>query len=140
MPLSGKNSAELASLIPAKLRAASITMHCKPRHRPRVGILFSRAYVSAPSFPSIPRIPKPPGTQIASIEDKAFFAPSRVSHSSLGTQTISTLASFANPPARNASETERYASGKSMYFPTSATFTVCFGECTFLSKSSHSPH
>ena len=82
-------------------------MHCKPKQSPRVGILFSRANLSAPSFPSIPRIPNPPGTQIASISPSAFFAPSGVSHSSLGTQTISTFASLANPPARRASETER---------------------------------
>ena len=43
VPDSGENSAELASLIPARLRAASITMHCRPKHKPSVGILFSRA-------------------------------------------------------------------------------------------------
>ena len=82
-------------------------MHCNPRQRPRVGILFSRANFSAPNFPSIPRIPNPPGTQIASTWPRASFAPSALSQLSLGTQISSTFASFANPPARNASETER---------------------------------
>ncbi len=111
-----ENSAEIASLIPARLRAASITMHCKPKHKPKVGILFSRANLSAPTFPSIPRIPNPPGTQIASTFSKCFLANSGVSHSSLAIHTISTLASLAKPPARKASETDKYASGKSMYF------------------------
>ena len=107
VPDSGENSAELASLIPAKLRAASMTMHCKPKQSPRVGILFSRANLSAPNLPSIPRTPKPPGTQIASTSPRAFFAPSGVSQSSLGIQIIETFALFAKPPARSASETER---------------------------------
>ncbi|CAB4551830.1 unannotated protein [freshwater metagenome] len=44
---------------------------------------------------------------MASKIDRDFFAPSGVSQSSLGIHTISTFASFANPPARSASETER---------------------------------
>ena len=82
-------------------------MHCSPKHRPKVGILFSRAYVSAPSFPSIPRTPKPPGTQIASTSDRAFLAPSVVAQSSLAIHFNSTFALLAKPPARRASETER---------------------------------
>ena len=86
------NSAELASSIPAMLRAASITMHCNPKQRPRVGILFSRAYLSAPSFPSIPRTPKPPGTQIASTSPRLAAASLSVAQLSLGTHLIFTLA------------------------------------------------
>jgi hypothetical protein len=41
--VSGSNSAELAPSSPAMLRATSITMHCSPRHRPRVGMPCSRA-------------------------------------------------------------------------------------------------
>ena len=84
-----------------------MTMHCRPKQRPSVGILFSRAYVNAPSFPSMPRTPNPPGTQIASTSDKAFFAPSTVAQSSLAIHFNSTFALFAKPPARSASDTER---------------------------------
>ncbi|CAB4694114.1 unannotated protein [freshwater metagenome] len=101
------NSAELASLIPAILRAASITMHCKPRHKPSVGILFSRAYFNAPSFPSIPRTPKPPGTQIASTSPRLAAASLSVAQLSLGTHLMFTLAKLAKPPARSASVTDR---------------------------------
>ena len=41
--VSGSNSVEAASASPARLRAASITMHCRPRHRPSAGNWFSRA-------------------------------------------------------------------------------------------------
>ncbi len=66
-----------------------------------------RAYSSAPTLPSIPRMPKPPGTHTASTSASRRAAPSRVWHSSEGTQTRFTLASCANPPARSASATER---------------------------------
>ena len=59
--VSGSNSAELASAIPARWRAASMTMHCRPRHRPSAGMPRSRACRSAPTLPSMPRMPKPPG-------------------------------------------------------------------------------
>ena len=107
VPVSGANSEEFASFIPAILRAASITMHCSPKHRPKVGILFSRANVRAPSLPSIPRTPKPPGTHTASTSLKASRAPSGVAQSSLAIHFSSTFALFANPPARSASETDR---------------------------------
>ena len=67
-----------------------MTIHCNPKHKPRVGIRFSRAYFNAPSFPSIPRTPNPPGTQIASTPSSAALAPSSVAQLSLATQTIST--------------------------------------------------
>ena len=90
-------------------------MHCKPRHKPKVGIFFSLANFRAPSLPSIPRTPNPPGTQIASTPSSDFAAPSEVSQSSLATHLIFTFALLENPPARRASVTERYASGKSTY-------------------------
>ena len=88
----GSNSAELASLRPIKLRATSITIHCKPKHKPRAGIFFSLAYLSAPSFPSIPLTPKPPGTQIASTSDKFLAASVSLAQLSLATHLIFTLA------------------------------------------------
>ena len=92
---------------PPPVRAYSITMHCRPRHRPSVGILCVRAYVSAPSLPSMPRMPNPPGTQIASTSASRRAAPSGVSHSSEGIHSMLTFASWAKPPARSASTTER---------------------------------
>ena len=59
-------------------RAASITMHCRPRHRPRAGMPRSRAYRIAPSLPSIPRTPKPPGISTPSTPDSAAAAPAGV--------------------------------------------------------------
>ena len=55
----------------------------------------------------MPRMPKPPGTQIASTSLSLRAAPSGVAHSSEGIQTMLTLASWAKPPARSASTTER---------------------------------
>src|SRR5699024_8313661 len=63
--VSGSNSVEVAPSIPA-LRAASNTVHCRPKHSPNNGSLFSRAYVIAAILPSIPRPPNPPGTTMAS--------------------------------------------------------------------------
>ena len=67
----------------------------------------SRANFSAPSLPSMPRMPKPPGTQIPSTSASAFSAPSGVSQSSAGIHFRCTFASFAKPPARSASATDR---------------------------------
>ena len=104
---SGSNSVDAAFSSPAMLRAYSITMHCRPRHRPSVGMPCVLAYVSAPSLPSMPRIPKPPGTTIASTSSRWWRAPDGVSHSSEGIQRMLTFASCAKPPARRASLTER---------------------------------
>ena len=60
-----------------------------------------------PWLPSIPRMPKPPGTQIASAPASARAAAAGVTQSSLGTHRISTRRSFAMPPARSASVTDR---------------------------------
>ena len=40
---SGSNSVDAAFSRPATLRAYSITMHCRPRHRPSVGMPWVRA-------------------------------------------------------------------------------------------------
>ncbi len=103
----GSNSVEDASSMPSTLRAYSMTIDCRPRQMPSVGTLFSRAQRSAPSLPSMPRTPNPPGTSTASTPCSASSAPSGVWHSSDATQRIVTFASFANPPARSASVTER---------------------------------
>ena len=55
----------------------------------------------------MPRTPKPPGTSTPSTPSSAAAAPAGVRHSSDGTQTISTRARCANPPARSASVTDR---------------------------------
>src|SRR4029450_11203210 len=103
----GANSLLSAPSRPAMLRATSITMHCRPRQSPKIGIWFSRAYRMAPTLPSTPRIPNPPGMTTPSTSLSTLAAPSRVWQSSDGTQRITTLAWFANPPARSASQTER---------------------------------
>ena len=104
---SGLNSEESAPSRPARCRATSMTMHCRPRHRPRIGIWFSRAYRIAPTLPSTPRMPKPPGMQTPSTSCRARAAPSGVSQVSEATQRTTTLARLAKPPARSASHTDR---------------------------------
>lgn len=88
---------ELASGMSARFRAASMTMHCRPRHRPSSGILFSRAYWIAPTLPETPRSPKPPGMQIASTSPSCLAAPAGVLQSSEVTHLILTRALLANP-------------------------------------------
>ena len=105
--VSGVNSVLSAPSSPARFRATSITMHCRPRHSPRIGIWFSRAYRIAPTLPSTPRMPKPPGITTPSTSLRIRAAPSGDSQSSDGTQRMTTLARLAKPPARSASQTER---------------------------------
>src|SRR4029453_6223175 len=62
-------------------------------------------------------------------------APSPVWQSSEPTQRITTFAWLAKPPARSASQTERYASGRSTYLPTSAIVTSSFGWGTRASRA-----
>ncbi|CKR33644.1 Uncharacterised protein [Mycobacterium tuberculosis] len=104
--MSGSNSAELALVRPTD-RAASITMHCKPRHSPNTGNPRARAYAMAPILPSMPLMPNPPGMSTPCTSPSAAAAPLVVSQPSDATQQISTLARCLNPPARNASATER---------------------------------
>ncbi|CAM3041033.1 hypothetical protein ACSL103130_10615 [Actinomyces slackii] len=88
----GSISVEEASVRPRRLRAISMTMHCRPRHSPRVGTRFSRAQRSAPSLPSMPRTPKPPGTTTASTPARARSAPSGLWQASEATQRSSARA------------------------------------------------
>ena len=85
--------------MPARSLATSMTMHCRPRQRPRTGILCSRAYLMAPILPSMPRTPKPPGMRIPSTPSSWPAASSGFSQSSLVTQRMVTLASLPKPPA-----------------------------------------
>ncbi len=55
----------------------------------------------------MPRTPKPPGITTASTPAKAASAPAGVAQSSDVTHRMVTPASFAKPPARIASVTER---------------------------------
>ena len=55
----------------------------------------------------MPRTPNPPGMSTPSTPSSAAAAPAGVRQSSEGTQTISTRAWWAKPPARSASVTER---------------------------------
>ncbi len=105
--VSGSNSVLLACSMPARLRAASMTMHCMPRQMPSSGICRSRACRIAPTLPSMPRTPNPPGMSTPSTPSSSRAAPSTVSQSSLLTQRMLTRASQAKPPARSASVTER---------------------------------
>ena len=102
------NSSELAPARPARWRATSMVMHCRPRHRPRIGMPFSRAYRAAPILPSMPADAEPAGDHDA-VDARAARPPRRpaVSQSSLGTQRSSTRARWANPAARIASLTDR---------------------------------
>ena len=60
----GPNSVELASAMPSRLRAASITAICMPKQMPKYGTWRSRANCAARILPSAPRWPKPPGTRM----------------------------------------------------------------------------
>ena len=59
-------SVELAFFRPQTFLAYSTTASCIPKHKPRYGMLFSRAYLIVAIFPSMPESPKPPGTIIPS--------------------------------------------------------------------------
>ena len=136
--VASSNSVDDASGTPPR-RAASSTAHCMPRHSPNSGIRCSRQWAIAPILPSMPRTPKPPGTTTASTPAKCSAAPSGVSHRSEATHFTAAFTPWAKPPARIASATDRYASGRSTYLPTSATVTSCSGSCTFSSNPPHSP-
>ncbi|BAS95419.1 Os05g0570375 [Oryza sativa Japonica Group] len=60
------NSVLLASGNFKTWRANSTAVSCMPRHMPRKGTSFSRAYLTANIFPSTPLSPKPPGTKMPS--------------------------------------------------------------------------
>ena len=94
--VAGSNSAELASVSPTE-RAASMTMHCRPRHSPSTGNPRARACRMAPILPSIPRMPNPPGISTPWTSPSAAAAPPAVSHSSDATQCISTFAWCLKP-------------------------------------------
>ena len=85
----------------------------------------------------MPRTPNPPGISTPSKPDSTAAAPAGVSQVSDATHTTSTRAQWANPPARSASVTDRYASGRSTYLPTTPIRTVSFGLCTRASRSPH---
>jgi hypothetical protein len=62
----GSNSVLFASERFMTFLAYSTTAICIPRHIPRYGTLFSRAYWAARIFPWTPLSPKPPGTKMPS--------------------------------------------------------------------------
>ena len=116
---SGSNSVELALVKPATFRAISITINCIPKHRPRYGTFFSRAYWAAEIIPSIPLEPNPPGTTIPHAYSRNLSGPS-FSIISDGIQFKRTARSCPSAAWFKASLTEIYASGKSAYLPTIA--------------------
>src|SRR6202050_2606553 len=63
--VSGLNSALSASGSPARSRATSMTMHCRPRHSPRIGRVCSRAYPIPPHLALNAADPEPAGYQHA---------------------------------------------------------------------------
>ena len=103
-----------------------MTAHCSPRHSPRYGTLWSRAKWAARTLPSIPRWPKPPGTRIPAAPSSRSWRFSFVSASE-STQRTFASTPWAHAAWRSASVTLRYASGSSMYLPTSAISTVALG-------------
>lgn len=66
------NSSEVILLSFNIERANSIVIICIPRHRPKYGTLFSRAYFAAAIFPSIPLDPNPPGIKIPCADLSSF--------------------------------------------------------------------
>ena len=106
---------EDASVRPSTLRAYWMTMDRRPRQMPRVGSLCSRAYLRAPIF----------AVQAADAEAAghgglrpccAAGGSASSSVAQVGCNPLDVdLPLFAKPPARRASETDRYASGRSMY-------------------------
>ncbi len=59
------NSVELASGMPARLRAASITMHCRPRQRPSSGICVLAGVLYRADLARHATVAELPGMQIA---------------------------------------------------------------------------
>ena len=104
--VSGSNSAELASSMPTE-RAASITMHCRPRHRPSTGNAVPARESDGADLALDAADAEAAGDQHAVHVVERRAAPGSVSQSSDATQRISTFARCLNPPARSASATDR---------------------------------
>ena len=91
------NSVLFAFSNPQTLRANSITAHCNPRHIPKKGTLYLRAYLHDKIFPYDPLEPKPGSSKIPSIEPKIRSASLSDFISSVATHLTFTLASFSTP-------------------------------------------
>src|SRR4030042_6651129 len=131
-----KSNSVLFAERPQTFLANSITAHCIPRHIPKKGIFFSRAYFIVLTFPSIPLYPNPPGTRIPSASDRYLSGP-WTSISSESNHCKFTRASFAMPPWVWASIRLLYESLSPVYFPTIAILTSFFGSLIFLTTSFH---
>ncbi len=106
--VAGSNSAELASARPARSRAHSITMHCRPRHRPSVGMQVLARVAQRADLALDAAHAEPAGDHHAVDAARARARrPRGVAQSSDGTQRMFTRASLAKPPARSASVTDR---------------------------------
>ena len=104
----GSNSAEFASSMPARWRAASITMHCRPRHRPSVGMPLlagvperaDLALDAADAEPARDHDAVDAGERLRPLRPGSRTRRRRPSGSSPALR-------WANPPARSASVTDR---------------------------------
>ena len=86
-----------------------MTMHCRPEAQAEQRDAVARGRsVIAPTLPSMPRIAEAAGdADRVDVAELRARRPSGVLQSSEGTQSMSTLASLAKPPARSASVTDR---------------------------------
>mmetsp|Transcript_5559 Transcript_5559/g.11288 ORF Transcript_5559/g.11288 Transcript_5559/m.11288 type:complete len:221 (-) Transcript_5559:864-1526(-) len=146
--VSASNSALVASARPSTLIACSMTITCIPRHIPRVGTLFSRANRVAAIIPSIPRTPKPPGIKtplVLSARSTAHAAACfsgllslvASSRSPASTQRTLTLTFKCMDACDRALTTDKYASSKPVYFPTSAISTLRVKLSTVCARLDH---
>ena len=111
------NSVEFAPFNPHTCLAKSIIAHCIPKHIPKNGMLFSRAYFEDKIFPSLPREPKPGKIKIPSTSLNCLLADLSLVILSVFTHLIFTLALFSTPACTNDSSTLLYESISSVYLP-----------------------
>ena len=97
----------LAPVSPARFRATSIAMHCRPRQRPSSGIPWVRAWRDRADLPLDAADAEAAGDEHPVHPVELARRTLGVSQSSLGTHRMLTLASLANPPARSASVGDR---------------------------------
>ena len=107
--VSGSNSLDEAPSRPATLRAYSMTMHCRPRHRPSVGMPFSRAKLQRAEL-ALDAADAEPAGHADAVERRASALRGALGRLALVGRDPADLhlaSRCAKPPASSASVTER---------------------------------
>ena len=121
------NSVEFAPDKPHTCLAKSMIAHCIPKHIPKKGILFSRAYFEDNILPSLPLDPKPGNIKTPSTLLNSLCADLSSVILSVLTHLIFTRALFSTPAWTKDSRTLLYESINSVYLPHIAIVTSAFG-------------